>query len=62
RGYQPHEKEGVSVYECFQRGECVLYQHGALKPDIHEYMCDGIGRDTPEKNIAKDKPECPILL
>jgi hypothetical protein len=60
RGYQPIEREGVSLYECFGRESCVLYQHGALKPKVQKYMCDGLGRETSDKNIAKDKPACPI--
>jgi len=62
RGYQPVEREGVSAYECFGRGKCVLYQHGTLKPEVQEFMCDGIGRDTLEKNIAEDKPVCPVRI
>ena len=54
------ENEGTYPFGCLKRGGCDLYQHGALRPEIQKYMCDAIGRNVPEKNIAENKPQCPL--
>jgi hypothetical protein len=60
RSYKPGDDETVPVIECFKRNECVLYQPGILAQEVRAYMCDGVGRDTPEKTTSKGGPECPV--